>query len=76
VYAVIENRTPLPIAAIVVTPVLVDANGNVLQRGAAVQIRGPVAAGQRATAQINTGNLTAEQVRYLRARVDSAKLAQ
>jgi len=76
VYVVIENRTPLPIAAIVVTPVLVDANGNILQRGAAVQIRGPVAAGQRASAQINTGNLTAEQMRYLRARVDSARLAQ
>ncbi len=76
VYAVVENRAPVPLAAIVVTPVLVDANDRVLQRGAAVQIRGPVAAGQRASAQISTGNLTAEQLRYLRARVDSAQLAQ
>jgi len=76
VYAVIENRAPLPIASIVVTPLLVDANGKVLQKGAAVQIRGPVAAGQRASAQIDTGNLTAEQMRHLRARVDSARLAQ
>ena len=57
-YVIIENRAPVALANIVVTPVLVDANGRVLQQGSAVQIRGPVPAGERASAAISTGNLT------------------
>ena len=75
-YVIIENRAPVALANIVVTPVLVDANGRVLQQGSAVQIRGPVPAGERASAAISTGNLTAEQLRFLKARVESARLAQ
>ncbi len=75
-YVIIENRAPAALANIVVTPVLVDANGRIMQQGSAVQFRGPVPAGQRASAAISTGNLTAEQLQSLKARVDSARLAQ
>ncbi len=43
--------------------------------GREVQIRGPLPPGQRASAAIGTGNLTAEQLKYLKARVDAAQLA-
>lgn len=76
VYATVENRAPLALANIVVTPVLIDASGRIVQRGAALTIRGPLGPGQRASAQINTGNVTAEQLRFLKVRVDSATLAQ
>ena len=75
VYVVIENRAPMPLAAIVVTPVLVDAGGRILQHGAAVQFRGPVPSGQRASSAIDTTHLTAEQLRYVRVRVDAARPA-
>ena len=75
-YVIIENRAPVALASIVVTPVLVDANGRILQHGSAVQIQGPVPSGQRASAAISTGNLTAEQLRLLKARVEAARLAQ
>ncbi|GMU69643.1 MAG: hypothetical protein AMXMBFR37_19750 [Steroidobacteraceae bacterium] len=75
VYAIVENRAPLALANIVVTPLLVDANGRILQRGAALTVRGPLGSGQRASAQISTGNLTAEQLRALKVRVESAQLA-
>lgn len=73
---IIENRAPVALAGIVVTPVLVDAYGRIVQQGSAVHLRGPVPAGQRASAAIGTGNLTAEQARGLKARVDAARLAQ
>ena len=74
-YVIVENRAPAALADIVVTPVLVDADGRILQLGREVQIRGPLPPGQRASAAIGTGNLTAEQLKYLKARVDAAQLA-
>ncbi|MBV6416332.1 MAG: Beta-barrel assembly-enhancing protease [Steroidobacteraceae bacterium] len=74
-WVIIENRAPMPLAAIVVTPVLLDANGRIVQQGAAVQFRGPLPSGQRASAAIGTGNLTAGQLQLLKARVDAARPA-
>ncbi|MGE0580659.1 MAG: M48 family metalloprotease [Steroidobacteraceae bacterium] len=75
-HVIVENRAPVALSNIVVTPVLVDPNGRILQQGGALQIRGPVPAGQRASAPFGTGSLSAEQVRNLKARVDAARLAQ
>lgn len=74
-WVIIENRAPMPLAAIVVTPVLLDENGRIVQQGAAVQFRGPLPSGQRASAAIGTGNLTAGQLQLLKARVDAARPA-
>ena len=74
-YVVIEDRAPVALAHIVVTPVLVDMNGRVLQQGGALQIGGPVPPGQRAMVAFGTGNLTVEQLKNLKARVDAARLA-
>jgi len=73
--AITELGALMPLAAIVVTPVLVDAGGRILQHGAAVQFRGPVPSGQRASSAIDTTHLTAEQLRYVRVRVDAARPA-
>jgi predicted Zn-dependent protease len=73
---VIENRAPVAVADIVVTPFLVDAAGNVSKQGNAVRIAGPIAPGQRGSIDAGVGTVSAAQIQYLRLRIDSARLAQ
>jgi predicted Zn-dependent protease len=68
----IQNRAPVALANIQVTPVQVDVNGGVVSQGAAVRIRGPVAAGAQAAAPTNI-TLTQEQLALIRFRVDGAQ---
>jgi hypothetical protein len=55
---------------------MVNAAGQVASQGRAVTIRGPLAAGQRVSVDAGLGTLTAEQLRLVRVRVDSARVAQ
>jgi predicted Zn-dependent protease len=73
--AVIQNRAPVPLADIQVTPVLVDAAGRVVSMGNRVGVRGPVPSGQQAAVGTGTG-LTAEQLQFVRFRIDSARAAE
>jgi predicted Zn-dependent protease len=73
---VVQNRATMALGPIVVTPVMVNAAGQVASQGRAVTIRGPLAAGQRVSVDAGLGTLTAEQLRLVRVRVDSARVAQ
>jgi len=73
---VVQNRAAVPVSGIVVTPVLVNSAGQIVQQGRAISIAGPVAAGQQVTADPGLANLTPEQLAAMRVRIDSAKLAQ
>jgi beta-barrel assembly-enhancing protease len=73
---VVQNRAPVSLAAISITPVLVNAAGQVVQTGKAVSISGPLAAGARVGVDPGVGALTPEQLTALRFRVDSARVAQ
>ncbi|MEO6078737.1 MAG: M48 family metalloprotease [Steroidobacteraceae bacterium] len=73
---VVQNRAPMALASIVVTPVMVNASGQVASQGRSVTIGGPLPAGQRAVVDGGLGSLTAEQLRTVRVRVDSARVAQ
>ncbi len=68
----IQNRAPVALANIQVTPVQVDASGRVVSQGTAVRIRGPVAAGEQAAAPTNI-TITQEQLGLIRFRVDGAQ---
>ena len=73
---VVQNRSPVPLAAISVTPVLVNAAGQIVQQGRAVVIRGPVQSGEQVAADAGMGTLTPEQLQSVRFRVDAARVAQ
>jgi predicted Zn-dependent protease len=72
----LQNRAPVPLGSIVVTPVTVNAAGQVVSQGRAVQIPGPLAAGAQVAADAGLGQLTAEQLQAVRFRVDAAQVAQ
>lgn len=73
---VIQNRSPVPLASISVTPVLVNSAGQIVQQGRAVTVRGPVQPNAQVTADTGLGNLTAEQLQAVRFRIDAARVAQ
>lgn len=73
---IVQNRAPVSIAGIVVTPVQVNAAGQVVQQGRAVNISGPVAAGQQLAVDPGLAAMTAEQLATLRLRIDAARVAQ
>ena len=73
---VVQNRSPVALHAIQVTPVLVDATGRVVQQGDPVMIRSVVKPGEQAAAPSGIANLTQEQLQALRFRVDGAKIAE
>lgn len=72
---VVQNRTSVPLTAVVVTPVLVNAAGQIASQGRAVTINA-LGAGQRVAVDGGLGSLTAEQLRTVRIRIDSARVAQ
>jgi tetratricopeptide (TPR) repeat protein len=73
---VLQNRAPVALASIQVTPVQVNSQGQVVQQGRAIMVAGPVAAGQQVSVDPGIAALTPEQLAGLRARVDSARVAQ
>jgi predicted Zn-dependent protease len=76
VIVVIQNRSPMPLSAIEITPVLVDSSGRILQQGNRVVINSVVKPGEQAAAATGLGNLPQEQLQALRFRVDGAKIAE
>ncbi len=73
---VVQNRASVPIGSIVVTPVQVNAQGQIVQQGRAVNISGPVPAGQQVVADPGLAVMTAEQLATMRVRIDAARVAQ
>lgn len=73
---IVQNRAPVAITSIAVTPVLLNSAGQVLQQGRAVLIRGVLQPNEQVATDPGLGNLTAEQLQAVRFRIDSARVAQ
>jgi beta-barrel assembly-enhancing protease len=73
--AVLQNRAPVPLAAIVITPVRLNAQGQITSQGRSVTIRGPLAAGAQLSADVGLGSVPAEELAAVRIRIDSAQAA-
>ena len=73
---VIENRAPLTLTDIQVTPVLVDGGGNVIQQAKPVTIPQALKPGERVAVDAGVGALSQEQLPAVRFRVDSARVAE
>ncbi len=76
VVVVVQNKSPVPLTDIQVTPVFVDAAGRIVQSGAQLRIASALAAGQQATLNAGLTGLTAAQLQALRVRVDGAKVVE
>lgn len=76
VFVVVENRAPLKLTDITITPVLVDASGRIVQTGSRVRIGQTLAPGQRVAADTGIGQLPQNQLANLRFRVDGARAAE
>jgi predicted Zn-dependent protease len=76
VFLVVQNRAPIPISDIRVTPVLVDAAGRVVRTAAPVRISQVMAPGERVALDAGVGELTQEQLAALRFRIEGARAAE
>ena len=72
---VVENRGPVPISNLQVTPVLINAAGNIVREGSPVHVRGPIKPGEQASAKAGGGGVSPAQLPNVRVRIDGAKVA-
>jgi len=72
----LENRAPLPLRDIQVTPVLIDASGNIVRQGSPVTIAQTVKPGERVAVDAGVGALTPEQLQAVRFKVDKARIVE
>ncbi len=76
VVLVVQNRAPIKLSDIRVTPVLVNAGGQIVSTGATVRIPQALEAGQQAAVDAGLGGLTQEQLQALRFRIEGARAAE
>jgi predicted Zn-dependent protease len=75
VVVVVQNRSPVVLTNVRVTPVLVDASGRIVQTGSTLQVGKPLEPNQQIALNSGLRGLTAEQIQSLRVRVDGAQVA-
>jgi tetratricopeptide (TPR) repeat protein len=73
VVAVVENRAPFPVSQILLTPVLLDANGRIAQEGRQVRVNKVLQPGERASVNAGIGAVADDVRTRLRVRVDSVR---
>jgi len=75
IVAVVQNRAPFSVRDIRLTPVLIDANGRIVQEGRQLRISQSLVSGAQAAVNAGVGTLTEGQRSRLRIRVDSVRPA-
>jgi predicted Zn-dependent protease len=74
---VLENRSPVALTGVLLTPVFVDAAGNVTRQGKQRDLRSTtLPSGQRASVDIGLGSLTDAELQAIRFRIDGAKVVE
>ncbi len=76
VLAVLENRAPMAVSGIVLTPVLLDAGGRIAREGRQIRIGETLQPGEQIAVNTGLGALTEEQYARLRIRVDAVSAAE
>jgi beta-barrel assembly-enhancing protease len=72
---VIQNRSRVPMTDIRATLVVVNDQGEIVESGQTLAVRETIAGGQSAVLDVGLASLSAEQLRRLRVRIDSARVA-
>lgn len=73
---IVENRAPVPLSGIQVTPVLVDGAGRIVREGSAIVIREVLNPNQRIAGDAGIGSIPPEQLAHVRFRVDRAQIVE
>jgi beta-barrel assembly-enhancing protease len=73
---IVENRAPVALSSIQVTPVLVDGAGRIVREAQPVVIREVLNPNQRVTGDAGVGNIPQDQLAHVRFRVDGARIAE
>jgi predicted Zn-dependent protease len=73
---VVENRSPVVLAGVVVTPVQIDGAGRIVSSGRTLQLARTLQPGERLIADAGIGAVAPELIQQLRVRVDRAVPAQ
>jgi beta-barrel assembly-enhancing protease len=73
---IVENRAPVALSGIQVTPVLVDGAGRIVREGQTVTIREVLNPNQRIAGDAGVGTVAPDQLSHVRFRVDGARIAQ
>jgi predicted Zn-dependent protease len=73
---IVENRAPVALSGIQVTPVLVDSAGRIVREAQPIVIREVLNPNQRVAGDAGVGNIPQEQLGNVRFRVDGAHIAQ
>jgi predicted Zn-dependent protease len=73
---VVQNRSPVSLRDVLITPVLVDGNGRVVQQGGAVRVNEIVKPGEQVATFAGIASISQEELPFLRFRVDNARVAE
>jgi beta-barrel assembly-enhancing protease len=73
---VVENRAPIALRDVQVTPVLVDGSGRVVQQGGSVRLGEVVKPGQQVATFSGIASISQQELPYLRFRIDNARVAE
>src|SRR5690606_18283803 len=73
---IVENRAPVALSGIQVTPVLVDGAGRIVREASPIVIREVLNPNQRISGDAGVGALAPEQLAHIRFRVDGAQIAK
>ncbi len=73
---VVENRAPVALASVVVTPVQIDGAGRIVNQGRTLQVARSMQPGERIVVDAGIGQISQELLPQLRVRIDRATPAQ
>jgi predicted Zn-dependent protease len=73
IMAVVENRAPFPVSQVLITPVLLDANGRIAQEGRQIRVSRTLQPGERTAVNAGVGTVSDDVRSRLRVRVDSVR---
>lgn len=74
--AVMQNRAPVALSGVQITPVLIDANGRIVRQASPLRINRQIASGEQLAIDAGVGQLSPEQLSSVRFRVDGARVAE
>lgn len=73
---IVQNKSPVALADVQVTAVLVDAGGNIVRQGQPVRMNRVLKSGEQVAADAGLSGLTQQQLPAVRFRVDGARVAE
>ena len=71
----VQNRAPFALRDIVITPVMIDGSGRIVQEGRSLNIGRVLQSGEQISLDAGIGTMPAERLQFLRFRIDGARPA-